>query len=650
MPSVGDYYLTITPSFEKGSFNKLGSEITGSVNGKSVGKKFGDDMSSGAKGGLSTLKVAIGSMLGNLASNALQAGIDKVMELGSAAIEASDATDKFKTTLDFAGLGTEQIDALTASCKKYADETVYDLSDIQSITAQLASNNVADFDKLAEAAGNLNAVAGGNKDTFKSVGMVLTQTAGQGKLTTENFNQLADAIPGASGKIQQELSNMGAYTGNFRDAMAKGEISAEEFNQAILNLGFTDAAQEAATSTSTMEGAMGNLEAAITGDLMAAFDLVKPYVTEFIGFLADGIAGLPELFTQIGTALQPVGEVIITVAQGILDGLGGLFTWLSETFGPFFMNILVPAMTEAWTAINECITAAVDLLGPIIMGFIEFIQPLWDGFWGAVGSIVSAVWSGIQTAVSTVLDVIIGIIDAFTALFQGDWQGFWDAIKNIVQSVWDGITSLVGTAIDAVKGVVDNVLGALKGLWDNAWNGLKDVVGRAWEGIKNGVKQGIENVVNFVRDLPGKITSALGNLGNLLLDAGKSVINGFLDGLKSAWDAVTGWIGGIGDWIASHKGPLDYDRRLLIPHGKAVMEGFYKGLSEGYGDVQGLVKGMGMGISVTAGAGAVAGATTMTTSTVNYYVTIDGTSVASDERFAESLAGLIARHTSMGRV
>ena len=78
------------------------------------------------------------------------------------------------------------------------------------------------YDKLAEAAGNLNAVAGGSADTFKSVAMVLTQTAGQGKLTTENWNQLSDAIPGASGKIQQALKEAGAYTGNFRDAMADG--------------------------------------------------------------------------------------------------------------------------------------------------------------------------------------------------------------------------------------------------------------------------------------------------------------------------------------------------------------------------------------------------------------------------------------------
>ena len=45
-------------------------------------------------------------------------------------------------------------------------------------------------------------------------------------------------------------------SGNFREAMEKGEISADEFNQAIMDLGMTDVAKEAATSTSTIEGAM----------------------------------------------------------------------------------------------------------------------------------------------------------------------------------------------------------------------------------------------------------------------------------------------------------------------------------------------------------------------------------------------------------
>ncbi len=59
--------------------------------------------------------------------------------------------------------------------------------DDQSVTAQLAPNGVATF---ARAAGNLNAVAGGNKETFKSVAMVMTQTAG----VATDRRKLASAI------------------------------------------------------------------------------------------------------------------------------------------------------------------------------------------------------------------------------------------------------------------------------------------------------------------------------------------------------------------------------------------------------------------------------------------------------------------------
>ncbi len=95
--------------------------------------------------------------------------------------------------MDFAGLDTSAIDAASKAAKDYADQTVFDLPTIQNTIAQLASNGVKDYTGLTKAAGNLNAVAGGNADTFKSVAMVMTQTAGAGKLTTENWNQMADA-------------------------------------------------------------------------------------------------------------------------------------------------------------------------------------------------------------------------------------------------------------------------------------------------------------------------------------------------------------------------------------------------------------------------------------------------------------------------
>lgn len=296
----------------------LGKQIT-----KALGKV--DTSGQGTKSGRAWVKgfdkatsgISLGAIAGVAAkaTELLVSGLGKYM---NAAVEASDSTDKFKSTLDFAGVDTATIDRLTKSTQAYADATVYDLADIRNVTAQLAANGVKDYDKLAEAAGNLNAVAGGNAETFKSVGMVLTQTAGQGKLTTENFNQLSDAIPGASGKIQQALKDMGAYTsGNFRDAMEKGEISAEEFNQALMELGMTDAAVEAAKSTKTFEGAVGNWDAAVQKLITKGLDAVKPAFTKALGGATDIVSDFTD---DISDNLDDLQKRFSKAADSLLKG------------------------------------------------------------------------------------------------------------------------------------------------------------------------------------------------------------------------------------------------------------------------------------------------------------------------------------------
>ncbi len=96
---------------------------------------------------------------------------------------------------------------------------------------------------------------------------------------------------------------------------------------------------------------------------------------------------------------------------------------------------------------------------------------------------------------------------------------------------------------------------------------------------------------------PGKIVGALGDLGNLLGNAGKSVLDGFLNGLQNAWTNVQNFVGGIASWIAANKGPIEFDRQLLVPHGNAVMDGFHEGLKSGLGRVMDTVKGVAGGLS-----------------------------------------------------
>lgn len=558
----------------------------------SMGKTAGS-----IKGALSTLAKVAGPALAAIGFSQL---------VGEAAA-ATDATQKFKSTLDFAGLGTSEIDALSKSTRKYADETVYALSDIQNITAQLAANSVPNYDKLAEAAGNLNAVAGGNAETFSSVGMVLTQTAGAGKLTTENWNQLADAIPGASGKLQEAMRANGAYTGDFRDAMAKGEISAEEFNQAIMDLGFEDAAVKAAKSTSTFEGAFGNLQAAAVGGISDILTKLQPAITGAINgitpivegaftALSAGVGIFIDKLAEVGTALQPFVEQAQAQLAPALSEIGTAFQALWTAIQPVVQMVIstvVPLVGQVITLLASLAATIMSAVAPVITNIAALIttlmptiQMIWTTAMTAIMGVVNAVWPFIQTLITTVMSVINAVITTVLAIINGGWAGAWEGIKAVASSIWEGIKSVITTVMGVIQSVINIALAVINGDWEGAWNTVSSFLSGAWDGIRNAVSTGIDNVVNFFANLPGNILGALGDLGSLLWDAGSSIIDGLWSGLKSAWNNVSSWFGDITSMIPQLKGPLPVDAKLLVTNGEAIMGGLLTGLGEGWGDVE----------------------------------------------------------------
>lgn len=552
---------------------------------------------------------AAAGAVGGLVSAGIGMAVDAIGNLAGDIVEASDSADKFKSTLNFAGLDTGTIDALTASTQTYADQTVYSISDIRNVTAQLAANGVQGFDKLAEAAGNLNAVAGGNAETFSSVGMVLTQTAGAGKLTTENWNQLADAIPGASGKLQEAMLKNGAYTGNFRDAMEKGEISAEEFNQAIMDLGMTDAAKEAATSTSTIEGAMGNLEASIVGVGTTILDQFKGPLTSSISMLAQGISGLSGVFTslvqtigpilsQIGTTFQTAFQPVVGIVQSqllpalqplmsALQNLGNavmpVITAAIQTVAPVLATVVSNVM-QTMSVIATTVTPVITNIAALIQAVLPVIQSVFQSWGSAIQGVINAVFPFIQTVVTSVMNVINAIITTVLAAINGDWSGVWEGIQNIVSSVWNGIKSIVSSAINAVSSVISSVLNGISGIFSSVWNGIRGAVSSAWSGITSAVSSGVSSMMSFITSIPSRIMGVFSGAGSWLLSAGQNIIQGLINGITNAIggaisavkNAVSGIIDGAKSMLGIHSPSKVFDREI----GRMIPAGLGRGVSE----------------------------------------------------------------------
>lgn len=575
---------------------------------KSSTKSVGDSQDEASKksGGFSKAFSAGWGAVAGIASSVTGKVIDSVGGLVSEMVDASDSANKFSSTLKFAGVDDSKIKALTDSTKKYADQTVFNLADIRNATAQLAANGVPNYDKLAEAAGNLTAVAGGGVDEFKSVAMALTQTAGAGKLTTENWNQLSDAIPGASGKLQEAMLKNGAYTGDFREAMANGEITADEFNQALLELGLSDTAEEAAKSTQTFDGALGNLQASAVKAGSSLLDVFKPAVTDAMSAAADKVSGFSEkaigelkkfidsiketgafesfknTVSAVGGALDSLGKaffnIVTTIAPGLkgLSDAGDIGTQLGNAFNDAagFVQKVAGKLTDFgnWVSENaEPISLALAAIGG---GFAAF----------KVASVISAVVTALKsfsatstlaTAAQWALNIamnanpIMLVVTAIGALVAALVWFFTQTETG--RKIWEKFTNFMGSVPDRIVGFFQS---------------LPRKIGKIFDDAKNGAENAWNNVVNFFYSIPGRILSALGNVGGLLTNAGRSIINGLFRGLKNAWNNVTSFVSGIGEWIKDHKGPISYDRKLLVPAGNAIMSGLNEGLQDSFGDVK----------------------------------------------------------------
>ncbi|MCI1894765.1 MAG: tape measure protein [Lactobacillus sp.] len=428
------------------TMDKLKGAMKGLVApGTNAGKVFG---------GLKE-KLSLGAVMG-LAQQGISTLTGGLGGLISGAAEASDSMDKFKSTMQFAGFTKKETDQASKAMKTYADQTVYNLGDVMNTTAQLAANGIPNYQKLTKAAGNLNAVAGGNADTFKSVAMVLTQTAGAGKLTTENWNQLTDAIPGASGKLQEAMKKNGAYTGNFRDAMEKGQISAGEFNKAIEQLGMTDAAKKAAASTETFEGALGNLQANFQNAFLAIFNAIgKANITNLIGGIINTITKATPFIQSGITAISDSIGMLVAFISGNFKSFDKFHDSLVKLVGKDTAGKIVPVLAAIGGAVHDFIDV-VKATGGVLSGNIGSFKEFSSAISTTVPPGVVDVMYGIAKAIKAVVDAAIANPKAVTTII-----GALVGVKVLAPVA--GVLAKVGSGFAAVGKTAGGIIGKLTG-------------------------------------------------------------------------------------------------------------------------------------------------------------------------------------------
>lgn len=611
----------------------------------------------------------IGRKLGLGLGVAMAVGIGGGIGLLKGAVEAAEESRKvmaqteavIKSTGGAARVSAKDVDALSTSL---AAKTGIDDEVIAS-----GQNLLLTFTKVRNEVGEGNDIF--NQGTAAALDMSVALKTDLSSASMLVGKALNDPVKGMMALTRSGIQFTDQQKDQVKAMVAAGDtMGAQKIILAELNTQFAGSAEAAASPMARLKVALGNLQEQIGGFLLPFVGKAATGLTRLLINLAPwfekigaGVRGLVDLFVHgdftgaLAKAFgwqedSPIVGILLSIrehlsgvvgfvrdhATPILIGLGAtimvavvapLLAWAAAQIAALAPFILIGAAIaglvvgiiyaynhfEAFRAIVQALgdvfRSAFDAIRAIVEVAVAVVMDLWDRFGSHLIDHIVTHLNAVMQVFSGVLNIVKGVFEVFAGIFTGDWSRVWGGIKSILSGILDAIVGIVKIAINYVSTVIGLGMALVSALWSAAWNALKSAVVAA-----------IGGVLDVAYAIPGRILSALGNLAGLLYNAGVSLITGLLRGMVDKAREMLAWVSGLAGKIASLKGPLDYDRRLLTPAGEAIMQSLMDGLRNEedrlvaqLSHITGLVSSVGGSASVGLTAGIVPGSAGTTNGT-----------------------------------
>lgn len=571
---LGAAYVQIIPSAKgiSGMISKaMGPEAASS------GQEAGTSFMSGFKG--AALKVAAALGIGA----AIKTGITAALSEG-ASLQQS-----------LGGIETLFKDS-KAQVVKYADEAYRTtglsanayMENVTGFSASLLQSLGGDTAKAAEVA-NMAMIDMADNSNKMGTSMESIQTAYQG-FAKQNYTMLDNLKLGYGGtkeEMQRLLRDAEKLTGTKYDINNLNDVY-QAIHAIQDNLDITGTTAKEASTTFT-----------------GSFNAMKAAAHNLLGDLALGEDVEPALIALADTAktffVDNFLPMLWNVVKGVPDILESAFELASAAIGENIGSIM--------DSVSELLQMGSDMVMGIYNSALEAIPELLNIVSDIVNGLVESFMQNWPTIFQAGIDFVFQLIDGLVQAAPGILQAGIDLISSLLQTIYNNAPQYISAGFEVVTNLINGILQRIPVLVDTGINMITNLVTTIWNNLPQILNAGVQIISSLIKGLVQMIPKVLGKIGEMggnivsslgkidLWAAGKAILEGFLGGLKAAWGAVTDFVGSIAGWIAEHKGPISYDRRLLIPHGNAIMDSLQEGLQLGFRGVKTTVQAIAEGIN-----------------------------------------------------
>lgn len=302
-----------------------------------------------------------------------------------------------------------------------------------------------------------------------------------------------------------------------------------------------------------------------------------------VALLAALTAGLPQIIVAGGALILALLDGITEQLPALIESAATLIvTWLTAltehlpeivTAGMSLLIAVIQGITEK---LPDLVIAVANLIVAFLTALAEQMPNIVIAGAELLVNFINGLASKMQDIVGAALNLIVKFINGLASKAQDVINAGVNLIVQILRGIADNIKRIVDAGMDIVDATVRGILDAQDRLFDAAETLIR--------GFAKNIRSHKDEMKSAAGDLLDALASAI--LPDFLYENGKAIVGGFRRGLEGAFEGVKSMVSGWADTIASLKGPIPYDRKVLIENGLALVAGLKTGLTDGFSEVK----------------------------------------------------------------